>query len=113
MEIEGLVSALSALAHPGRVAIFRELVRAGPEGLAAGEVGRRLAIAPSTLSASLVLLSQAGLVTSRRAGRSIIYAAAFARMGEVVAFLVDDCCGGRPEVCAPLVAATDRLRACA
>jgi DNA-binding transcriptional ArsR family regulator len=108
MEMMHKVQALSALAHEGRLAIFRELVKAGPDGLPAGEVSRRLGIAPNTLSASFTILSHAGLVTSTRVGRSIIYRAEFDRMAALVAFLVDDCCQGRPEVCAPLTAAAGR-----
>jgi DNA-binding transcriptional ArsR family regulator len=112
MEMPHAVSALSALAHEGRLIIFRELVRAGPEGLAAGEVSRRVGIAPNTLSASLTILAHAGLVSSRREGRSIIYAAAFERMGELLGFLVQDCCQGRPEVCAPLAAIASQFACC-
>lgn len=108
MEIQDATSALSALAHQGRLAIFRELVKAGPDGLAAGEVSRRVGIAPNTLSASLTLLAHAGLVSGGRAGRSIIYRAAYGRMAELLGFLVEDCCQGRPEVCAPLAAAAER-----
>jgi ArsR family transcriptional regulator len=102
MEIFQAVTALSAVAHEGRLAIFRELVKAGPEGLAAGEIGRRVGVLPSTLSASLTVLANAGLATSRRDGRSIIYAAAYDRMSDLLAYLMEDCCGGRPEICAPL-----------
>lgn len=112
MEMPHAVSALSALAHEGRLIIFRELVRAGPEGLAAGEVSRRVGIAPNTLSASLTILAHAGLVSSRREGRSVIYAAAFERMGELLGFLVQDCCQGRPEVCAPLAAIASQFVCC-
>ena len=113
MEIAAAVTALSALAHEGRLTIFRELVQAGPEGLAAGEVARRVGIAPSTLSASLTMLSHAGLVSSRREGRSIIYAAAYERMAALLSYLVKDCCNGRAEVCAPLAAITGQLACCA
>jgi DNA-binding transcriptional ArsR family regulator len=113
MEISSAVAALSALAHEGRLTIFRELVQAGPEGLAAGEVARRVGVAPSTLSASLTVLSHAGLVTARRDGRSIIYAAAYERMAALLGYLVKDCCNGRPEVCAPLAAITEQLSCCA
>jgi len=82
--------------------IFRLLVEAGPAGLAAGEVGRRLGILPNTLSASLTVLGHAGLVRPRREGRSIIYTAEIAHMADLLGFLVDDCCDGRPEICAPL-----------
>lgn len=113
METAQAVAALSALAHEGRLTIFRELVQAGPEGLAAGEVARRVGIAPSTLSASLTVLSHAGLLSSRREGRSIIYAAAYDRMTDLLGYLVKDCCNGRSEVCAPLAAITEQLACCA
>ncbi|MFX8335624.1 metalloregulator ArsR/SmtB family transcription factor, partial [Acinetobacter baumannii] len=77
METRHAVSALSALAHEGRLSIFRELVRAGNDGLAAGEIARRRGIPPNTLSASLTLLFHAGLVSSERQGRSIIYRASY------------------------------------
>jgi DNA-binding transcriptional ArsR family regulator len=80
METRVATTALSALAHDGRLGIFRELVKAGPAGLAAGEVAMRMSIAPNTLSASLTILSHAGLVRSSRLGRSIIYTAAYDRM---------------------------------
>lgn len=101
---------LSALAHDGRLAVFRLLVQAGPEGLAAGEIARRTGALPNTLSANLAILSQAGLTASRREGRSIIYRADYARMSALLAFLVEDCCQGSPEICAPLI---DVARACA
>ncbi len=100
--MKSATASLSALAHDGRLSAFRLLVQAGPEGLAAGELARRLDVLPNTLSASLTVLSHAGLVTSRRDGRSIIYTARYERMGELLAFLVEDCCGGSPEICAPL-----------
>ena len=104
MELKTATVTLGALAHEGRLAAFRLLVQAGPEGLAAGEVARRLDVRPNTLSASLTILSHAGLVRSRRDGRSIIYAANYDAMRELLAFLMEDCCGGKPEICAPLVA---------
>jgi len=113
MEMQTAVSALSALAHEGRLTVFRELVQAGPEGLAAGEVSRRVGIAPNTLSASLTVLTHAGLVRSRREGRSIIYAARYEQMATLLSYLVRDCCNGRPEVCAPLTAVVEQLACCA
>ncbi len=113
MEIQTAVAAMSALAHEGRLTVFRELVQAGPEGLAAGEVSRRVGIAPNTLSASLTVLTHAGLVRSRRDGRSIIYAAQYEQMATLLSYLVRDCCDGRPEVCAPLTAAVEKLVCCA
>ncbi len=109
MDLPSAAKTLSALAHDGRLLIYRELVTAGPEGLAAGVLSRRCAIAPNTLSASLTVLAHAGLVSSRRDGRSIIYSAAYDRMSDLLGFLVQDCCGGRTEICAPLqkIAAVD------
>jgi len=104
MESTSAVTALSALAHEGRLAIFRLLVRAGAEGMAAGEIARATGALANTLSSNLNILSAAGLVTSRRAGRSIIYAAAYGRMRDLLAFLMEDCCAGKPEICAPLAA---------
>ncbi|MBO9714947.1 metalloregulator ArsR/SmtB family transcription factor [Sphingomonas sp.] len=96
------VEALSALAHPSRLAVFRLLVRAGSEGQSAGEIAREIGALPNTLSSHLAILSHAGLIQSRREGRSVIYAADYPRMRALLGFLVDDCCGGRPEICAPL-----------
>ncbi|HEV7157439.1 MAG TPA: helix-turn-helix transcriptional regulator [Caulobacteraceae bacterium] len=106
METTTAITALSALAHAGRLEVFRLLVRAGPDGLAAGEIARATSTLSNTLSTNLNLLAGAGLVTSRRAGRSIIYAADYARMGSLLSFLVEDCCAGKPEICAPLAAIT-------
>lgn len=104
METKSAVSSLAALAHEGRLSAFRLLVQAGADGLAAGEIARRLDVLPNTLSASLNILSHAGLIASRREGRSIIYTANYDGMREVLAFLMEDCCGGMSEICAPLVA---------
>jgi ArsR family transcriptional regulator len=113
MDMSNAITALSALAHEGRLRVFRLLVEAGPEGLAAGEIGRRLGVLPNTLSAGLTVLSHAGLVRSRRDGRSIIYAAEFDRMAGLLSYLVEDCCNGRPEVCAPLSQIAAKAAACA
>ena len=78
-------------------------MKAGPEGLAAGEIARTLGTAPNTMSAQLLVLANAGLVRARRDGRSIIYSPDFDAMGSLLLFLTEDCCGGRPEICAPLV----------
>ena len=112
MESKAAVSALAALAHPGRLEIFRLLVRAGPPGVAAGEIARLTGTLPNTLSASLNILSAAGLVSARREGRSIVYEAAFGRMGALLAFLTEDCCGGAPEICAPLTEVLARTACC-
>lgn len=112
METKTAVEALSSLAHEGRLNIFRELVQAGPEGLAAGEIARRVGILPSTLSASLTILANAGLAVSNRRGRSIIYAAKYEQMAEVLGFLLEDCCNGSPAVCNPLLAIVSRTACC-
>ncbi len=108
METPNAVTALSALAHPGRLEVFRLLIQAGAEGLAAGDIARATGSLPNTLSTNLGILAGAGLVGFRRDGRSIIYAAAYDRMRELLAFLMEDCCGGKPEICAPLTALASR-----
>lgn len=102
MQIPEAVGALSALAHASRLAVFRLLVRAGPDGLPAGEIAREVGALPNTLSTHLTILSHAGLVRSRREGRSIIYSADYEGMRALLGFLMADCCAGRPEICAPL-----------
>lgn len=102
MEIKLAVAALSALAHEGRLAVFRMLVQAGSDGVAAGEIARRLGVPANTLSANLNLLSHASLIDSRRVGRSIIYTAAYERMAALLGFLMEDCCQGSAAICTPL-----------
>lgn len=102
MESKAAVASLSALGHEGRLAIFRLLVKAGPAGVSAGDVARRLEMIPNSLSANLNVLSHAGLIVSRREGRSIIYSADYAAMSGLLGFLMEDCCNGNPEICAPL-----------
>jgi ArsR family transcriptional regulator, arsenate/arsenite/antimonite-responsive transcriptional repressor len=108
METKSAVVALSALAHEGRLQVFRLLVQAGTRGMAAGDIARAAGVAPSSLSSNLAILSAAGLASSRRDGRSIIYTAAYDRMRELLGFLVEDCCRGEPQVCAPLAAVVSR-----
>ena len=102
------VEGLSALAHDGRLSVFRLLVRHGQNGLAAGDIARKLDVLPNTLSTNLTVLSNAGLVRARREGRSIIYTPDFDRMSELLAYLVEDCCNGDVAVCAPLAAVAKR-----
>jgi DNA-binding transcriptional ArsR family regulator len=113
MESPSAVAALSALAHPGRLEVFRLLVRAGPDGKAAGDIARATDTLANTLSANLNVLAGAGLVSSRREGRSIIYAAGYDRMRDLLAFLMEDCCAGNAEICAPLAAIAERAACCA
>jgi DNA-binding transcriptional ArsR family regulator len=103
------VDALSALAHGHRLAVFRLLVRAGADGLPAGEIAREVGVLPNTLSSHLTILGHAGLIRSRREGRSIIYSADYDGMRGLLGFLVADCCAGRPEICGSLV---DEAKCC-
>jgi ArsR family transcriptional regulator len=112
MELESSVHTLSALAHASRLTVFRLLVQAGQSGLPAGEIARRAHIVPSTLSTHLSVLTQAGLIHARRESRSIIYTADYARMRELLGFLLEDCCAGAPEVCAPLAEIAARAACC-
>jgi DNA-binding transcriptional ArsR family regulator len=100
MDAKGAVAALGALAQQSRLEVFRLLVRRGPAGLAAGEISERVGVPPTTLSFHLAQLSRAGLVTSRREGRSILYAADYGGMQGLMGFLTENCCqeGG----CGPL-----------
>lgn len=102
-EIE-IVAALAALAQSTRLAAFRHLVAAEPEGLAAGKIADLLAVPQNTLSTHLNILAHARLVNGNRQGRSIVYRADMARLQEMMLVLIKDCCGGRPELCGPLVA---------
>jgi ArsR family transcriptional regulator len=108
METDSAVRGLSALAQEGRLAVFRLLVKAGPDGMAAGDIARRTKTAANTMSAQLRVLANAGLLRARRDGRSIIYAVDFGRMGALLLFLTEDCCGGRAEICAPLMQTVNR-----
>jgi DNA-binding transcriptional ArsR family regulator len=108
MEAGAAIRQLSAIAQEARLEVFRLLVKAGPEGMAAGDIAKRLDTPANTLSAQLLVLSNAGLVRARRDGRSIIYAMNFDAMRELLVFLMEDCCGGRSEVCAPLVSIAQR-----
>lgn len=100
MEEKQAVVALTALAQESRLRVFRLLVPAGESGLAAGEIAERLQIPPATLTFHLKELSHAGLVESRREGRSIIYSLRCDAMRALLSFLAQDCCGGQPELCA-------------
>lgn len=101
MNINSAVDALGALAHDGRLSIFRLLVAAGPAGLTVGLIGKRLKMPGATLSFHLSQLKRAGLVHARRNGRLLIQTADFTRMSDLIGFLTENCCGG-PALCAPL-----------
>lgn len=104
MEKSDALASLAALAQENRLDVFRLLVQAGPEGLAAGAVADKLSLAPNTLSFHFDRLRNAGLVTCRRDGRSLIYAARFETMNGLLAYLTENCCGGVTE-CAPAACA--------
>jgi DNA-binding transcriptional ArsR family regulator len=115
METNRARDAFQALAQETRLAALRLLVPAGPNGLAAGVIAARLAVQPSTLSTHLGILERAGLVASRRAARHIFYAAQYEGLRQLIAFLMEDCCQSRPEICGGLVpteAAAGMPRAC-
>src|ERR1700679_594839 len=96
MEKPDAVAALAALAQDNRLDVFRLLVQAAPEGLAAGQVATALDLAPNTLTFHFDRVRTAGLVTVRRDGRSMIYAAQFETMNSLLGYLTDNCCGGAP-----------------
>lgn len=102
MDIYGAIDSLAALSQETRLMAFRLLVREEPEGLAAGEIARRLSVPHNTMSAHLAVLSRAGWIISQRQSRSIIYRAHLGHMNETIQFLVQDCCAEHPEVCEPL-----------
>jgi ArsR family transcriptional regulator, arsenate/arsenite/antimonite-responsive transcriptional repressor len=100
MEIKNVITSLSALAQESRLAVFRLLVQAGPQGLVASKIGEQLGIPPSSLSFHLKELTHAGLITPKQDGRFVIYSANFSTMNALLAFLTENCCGGNP--CAPV-----------
>jgi len=102
MEQTAAVAALAALAQDSRLDVYRLLVQAGAEGMPAGSVASALRLAPNTLTFHFDRLRQAGLVTVRREGRSMIYAARYETMNELISYLTENCCAGAPEQCAPV-----------
>jgi DNA-binding transcriptional ArsR family regulator len=104
MEKSQAIATLAALAQDNRLDVFRLLIQAGPDGLPAGQVANALGLPPNTLTFHFDRLRNAGLVTVRREGRSMIYAARYDAMNALIAYLTKNCCGGAPEQCAPAVA---------
>lgn len=104
MDTNSAIAALSALSQSTRLDIFRLLVRHEPDGLPAGDVARHLDMPQNTISAHLATLARAGLLTSQRHSRLIVYRACLPRLRDLMLFLVRDCCAGSPELCAPLIA---------
>ncbi|RME98768.1 MAG: transcriptional regulator [Alphaproteobacteria bacterium] len=103
MDTNAATKAFGALSQETRLEAFRLLVQSGSEGMAAGEVARALDTPHNTMSSHLAILVNAGLVTSRREGRSIIYSIDFDGTRNVLSFLMEDCCQGRPDICAPIL----------
>src|SRR6266481_8157811 len=104
MEKSNAIAALAALAQDNRLDVYRLLVQAGPDGLPAGSVAGALELAPNTLTFHFDRLRQAGLVTVRRAGRSMIYAARYDTMNALLGYLTENCCKGSQDACVPAAA---------
>ena len=104
MESEQAILALAALAQSTRLGVFRLLVKYEPDGLAAGDIAKLLAVPQNTMSAHLGVLARADLVVSERKSRSIIYRANLAALQSLTSFLVEDCCGGRADLCVSVTA---------
>jgi DNA-binding transcriptional ArsR family regulator len=103
MESENAILALAALAQSTRLDVFRLLAKHEPDGLAAGDIAKALAVPQNTMSSHLSVLSRAGLVSAQRFSRSIVYRVDLAKFQDVVLFMLRDCCDGRPEICAPVI----------
>ena len=103
MEKNNALAAFAALSQPMRLDVFRLLIQAGPKGMAAGEIGAALGVRQNTLSANLSNLLHAGLVRNEREGRSIRYFADMDGLKGLLGFLLQDCCGGREDLCRPLI----------
>lgn len=99
------LASLAALAQHTRLAVFRLLVKAGPDGLAAGDIARRVGARPNTLSTHLQALLAAGLVSRERTGRSIVYRAHFSAISDLLTFMLQECCGGDTQICGPVIQA--------
>jgi DNA-binding transcriptional ArsR family regulator len=110
MDTSEAVLGLSALAQESRLKVFRLLVRAGGDGMAAGDIARALAVPHNTMSSHLAILSRARLVQPRKDGRSVIYAVDLDGTRKLLSFLMEDCCQGEPAVCGPVIDST--LAAC-
>ena len=107
MDESRAIEAFSALGQETRLATFRMLVNAGPEGIPSGEIGERLGVRQNTMSTNLGILLAAGLVTRSREGRAVRYFADMTGFSAVLKFLISDCCGGRPELCSEVLSEID------
>jgi DNA-binding transcriptional ArsR family regulator len=112
MEFSEAIEAIGALAQPTRLTVFRLLVQAGPNGLPAGEIAEAAGVPASTMSSHLAILARAGLISARRDSRLIYYAADMDGFSSLLGYLIEDCCEGHPEICAPLEGVLARAAAC-
>ncbi|RUZ75289.1 ArsR family transcriptional regulator [Mesorhizobium sp. M7A.F.Ca.US.006.01.1.1] len=103
MDKKGTLNALAALGQETRLDVFRLLVRAGPEGIPAGEIAARLDTVQNTMSAHLKVLAHAGLIRPERDGRTVRYVADMTGLRDLLAYLMEDCCNGAPELCRPVI----------
>jgi len=103
MDINAALNAFGALSQKTRLEVFRLLINAGPEGMSAGDIGEVLGVRQNTMSANLSVLLQAGLIRNEREGRSIRYFADLDGTKELLTYLMADCCGGHPELCAQVM----------
>ena len=104
MDTNTAIDAFEALAHETRLGVFRALVKAGPGGMPAGEIAHSLGVIQNTMSSHLQKLERAGIVTSERMGRQVIYRANFTVVSALILFLMEDCCAGSAELCEPIAA---------
>lgn len=100
MDKKTAIEALSALSQETRLDVFRLLVKAGEGGMLAGDIAENLQVRQNTMSTNLAILNRAGLISNEREGRAIRYRANMSGMSDLLSFLMEDCCGGRPELCA-------------
>ncbi|RUU14874.1 ArsR family transcriptional regulator [Mesorhizobium sp. M7A.T.Ca.TU.009.01.3.2] len=105
MDKKSTLNALAALGQETRLDVFRLLVRAGPEGIPAGEIAKRLDTVQNTMSAHLKVLAHAGLIRPERDGRTVRYVADMTGLRDLLAYLMEDCCNGAPELCQPVIQA--------
>jgi len=103
MDTLNAISTFSALSQQTRLDVFRLLVKAGAKGMLSGEIGERLGVRQNTMSANLRVLLNSGLISNERSGRTIRYFANYGAMRGLLAFLMEDCCGGNPEICQPII----------
>ena len=103
MDNQSALEAFAALSQPTRLDVFRLLIKAGEAGMSAGAIGETLGVRQNTMSANLAILARSGLIRSAREGRSIRYFADMEGVRRLLAFLMEDCCAGRPELCQPAI----------